>query len=218
MSHFVIATIVPADKDLESVMAPFDEGLEVPQYVEKTKEQAIEAERKSIADYKASTYDEFVAGPQAYATKYGSRQEHLDYLRYDFPKRLTWTDEELYAQAIRYEEPENIDADGGILSTYNPQTIWDWYTIGGRWTGEYGDDVTTPDAVATTLADPEKAKEYGFPRIIIDAEGTAHRRGREGWFGFTEDHVDEETWLATVKAALDSAPAGSKLYFIDCHI
>jgi hypothetical protein len=217
MSHFVISVIVPQGTTLEAVMAPFDENLEVPVYVKQTKAQAIEDERASIAAYKASTYDEFVAGPQAYQAKYSSNPAHIAYLRYEFPKRLTWTDDELYAEAIRFTESDELDAEGGILSTYNPETIWDWYTIGGRWTGAFGDDHTTVGSLISRL-DEFDANEYQFPRIIIGADGKAVRRGREGWFGFTEDKLNGEEWLAKVRELLEAAPADADLYFVDCHI
>lgn len=42
-------------------------------------------------------------------------------------------DDEAYACiAEDYESDEN----GNLLSTYNPNSKWDWYQIGGRWDGE----------------------------------------------------------------------------------
>lgn len=48
---------------------------------------------------------------------------------------LLWTDEECYQDAIKYTEKENICKDGSVRSTYNPDSKWDWYQIGGRWAG-----------------------------------------------------------------------------------
>lgn len=42
-------------------------------------------------------------------------------------KGMTWAE-----QVMRYYGQE-IDQDGNILSTYNPNSKWDWYDIGGRW-------------------------------------------------------------------------------------
>ena len=32
----------------------------------------------------------------------------------------------------RFDE-DMIKQNGDLLSTYNPNSKWDWYTIGGRW-------------------------------------------------------------------------------------
>lgn len=42
----------------------------------------------------------------------------------------------VYTARYEPEDPPEID-DGGIfeMSTYNPQSKWDWWEIGGRWTG-----------------------------------------------------------------------------------
>ena len=45
------------------------------------------------------------------------------------------SNEELYTESIASYSPENITADGGVLSTYNPNSKWDWYSVGGRWQG-----------------------------------------------------------------------------------
>lgn len=42
------------------------------------------------------------------------------------------TDDEAYAMMIDGRE---TDADGNIYSTYNPDSKWDWYEIGGRFKG-----------------------------------------------------------------------------------
>lgn len=116
---------------LNAALAKFDENVEVERWV--SKEDTIAAGRKSIEEYRDSVYARFLADPVKYAEDVNS--EHLTYLREEFPKKLEWTDEEVYADAI--EEPENIREDGAVRHTYNPESKWDWWTIGGRWEQTY---------------------------------------------------------------------------------
>lgn len=32
---------------------------------------------------------------------------------------------------------ENVDEHGNVMSTYNPDSKWDWYQLGGRWQGKF---------------------------------------------------------------------------------
>lgn len=45
------------------------------------------------------------------------------------------SDEELYQEAIEGYEEDDLDEDGNLLSTCNPNSKWDWYEVGGRWHG-----------------------------------------------------------------------------------
>lgn len=50
----------------------------------------------------------------------------------EFPLKLKWSDEEIYQNAIKYQNDEDIRENGELYSTYNPNSKWDWYDIGGR--------------------------------------------------------------------------------------
>jgi hypothetical protein len=129
MSHFVVLVIGDnIDKQLEK----FDENIEMEPYVKYTKEQAIENERQEILQYKQRYYDKYMADPEAYAAEC-TNESHVEYLKNEFPKKLEFTDEELYQAAIEYED--NLGPNGEIMSTYNPNSKWDWYQIGGRYAG-----------------------------------------------------------------------------------
>lgn len=131
MSHF--ALLVVGD-NIDEQLEKFDENLETPRYVKYTKEQLIAKERKEIEEYKNGTYAKYLADPEAYAADC-TNENHLEYLKNEFPKKLEWTDEELYAHGIRYYDEDEIGPDGEVYSTYNPNSKWDWYQIGGRYAG-----------------------------------------------------------------------------------
>lgn len=131
MSHFAVLVI---GEDHEEQLNKFYENLEMDRYVEYTKQQLIDKEKKSIEDYKNGLYAEYLEDPIKYSE--GKNENHLNYLREDFPKKLNLNDEEIYKIAVKWYDPEDIGPDGEVYSTRNPQSKWDWYQIGGRYAGQ----------------------------------------------------------------------------------
>jgi hypothetical protein len=130
MSHFAVLVI---GNDIEEQLAKFNESIQMPKYVKQTKEQLIAEEKQSIEEYKNGTYAEYLADPVKYAED--KSENHVKYVSEDFPKKLEMTDEEIYQDAIKYYEPEDLGPDGETYSTYNPDSKWDWYEVGGRYAG-----------------------------------------------------------------------------------
>jgi len=131
MSHFAILVI---GDNVEEQLAKYDENIEMPRYVKHTKEELIAKEKESIEEYKNTTYAEYLADPVKYAENVNN-EGHLKYLREDFPKKLEMNDEEIYQYAMRYYDEDQIGPNGEVYSTYNPDSKWDWYEVGGRWAG-----------------------------------------------------------------------------------
>jgi len=131
MSHFTVLVI---GENPEEQLAPFDENLDLPRYVKGTKEQLIKEVREEIAAYDKDVYQKYLKDPIKYSSKC-TNDDHIKYLKNEFPKRLKWTDEECYKHAIRYYDEEEIGENGELYSTRNNQSKWDWYSLGGRWAG-----------------------------------------------------------------------------------
>lgn len=158
MSHFCVLVI---GEDPESQLSKFDENLVMPRYVSYTKEQLIAKKREEIEEYKNGTYTKFLKDPVKYESEC-SNEAHINYLKNEFPKKLKWTDEEIYLDAIEFEEKEDIGKDGEIYSTYNPNSKWDWYQLGGRYSGRLILKESTKGKLGdlTLLADEAYKKEY----------------------------------------------------------
>lgn len=122
---------------LHEALAQFDENREV--NIWQPKRDMIRKAREDIESYRDGTYADYIADPAAYREKYShASPEHFEYLATEFPKKMAWTDDEVYADVIKWEEPEDIRAeDGAIRTSYNPESRWDWWTIGGRWESQY---------------------------------------------------------------------------------
>lgn len=130
MSHFTVLVI---GENPEEQLKPFDENLEVVRYVEYTKEQVIEKGKKEIEEYKNGMYADYLKDPKKYSKDSGG--SHLDYISKKFPEKLNWSDEQIYKDQIEFYEEEDIGKDGEIYSERNKNSKWDWYSIGGRWSG-----------------------------------------------------------------------------------
>jgi len=137
MSHFVVGIIHHEEQDIEDLLTPYDCEKEVERYIDYTKEELIEKGKKEIENYKNSNYKEYLEDPKAYKETRCIKDdnEHINYLENEFPKMLKWSDEEIYKNQLKYYKEEDIGEDGNVYSNYNPDSRWDWYQIGGRWSG-----------------------------------------------------------------------------------
>lgn len=132
MSHFAVLVI---GEDPEKQLEKFDENLELDRYVEYTKQELIDKEKQSIEDYRTTTYAQYLKDPIKYAEDC-TNENHLNYLRNDFPKKLEMSDDDIYKDSIKWYEPGDIGPEGEVYSVRNNQAKWDWYQIGGRYAGQ----------------------------------------------------------------------------------
>jgi len=134
MSHYTVAIFTKDfDQDIDAMLAPYDESITEAPYVSQTKDDLIKRERDRMQLSFENRYAEWTKDKAGYEAKCRN-PEHIDYLR-QLPELMKRSDEELYAEAIKYYDEEDITADGGVLSTYNRNSKWDWYVVGGRWHG-----------------------------------------------------------------------------------
>lgn len=254
MTHFIGAVAVTQellakhgtqDGAVGEAVAKFDENTVVPRYVEHTKEELIAQTRADYEEYKSSgPYARYHEDPEAYKLKYDYNPDHLEYLEKEFPKKLEWTDEEVYADATKWHEEDQIGPEGEVYSTYNPDSKWDWWVIGGRWEEEYatrqGEDVSklitaAEEALAKVTAgesmrppmegspfeDKDRLLPWWFPySVVIPSEDTYEwvSQGNMLYFGLRNDTLSEEQWIKESLATLKALPEGTKIYYVDFHI
>lgn len=138
MSHFSVGVICKSLEDITELLAPYDENLKVESYIGRTKAQMIEDGRKTKEYYQTSSGDDYE-----------------DYMK---PYLSATTDEEFY-NLEKYEDAK-YDNEGNELSTYNPKSKWDWYSIGGRWSGELR--LKEEDEDRYSYCDGAKIKDIDF--------------------------------------------------------
>lgn len=112
-----------------------------------------------------------------------------------------------------------IDEDGNLLSTYNPNSKWDWYTEGGRFSGSLitknGREVNE-DWVSKINWD----KTY-TPFAYVTPDGVWHERGKMGWWAIVTDEKDKDEWEYEYKEMIRGYLSPEKeieVTVVDCHI
>lgn len=224
--------------DVEAALLPYDEDRETARYMARTKAQVIADGRRRIEEYRDSLYAEYLADPAAYQAK-SRNAGHLRYLAEEFPAKLTWTDEQVYADAVEYHGPDELDAEGNEWSESNPQGYWDYWRIGGRWAGhlplrhgrvghmeplswewEYDQaDKPNPQTHADVARKGDVNLEALDPTFAIVHDGEWVARGEMGWFGgLREEHVPESEWPKRFFQFLVALPDDTRLTVVDCHV
>lgn len=133
MSHYTVAVITRTDPresdELERLLAPFDENMEVERYLHRTKAQIIEDGKKHkeemLERLKEFDKDKLI--------------EILTNRAYRWWRDIfnCETDEDFYKMEA-YQDMIDTDS-GDEYTTYNPNSRWDWYEVGGRWSEELRD-------------------------------------------------------------------------------
>jgi len=217
MTHFTIGVIVPEDKlpriesFVEGQMAPYDENTRVAPYVCYSVEQA-----RAEIDRDVQRLTRVIERQDA-AYNLEKCREHLASLRATTP-------EAKYADYIRLHE--TVNHRGEPLSTYNPNSKWDWYVIGGRWDGWVTGNEQSSDngynfgpqhqTVANNIAGTEEAIERGvIPHAIVTPDGHWYERGRLGWWAALI--TENEDWEAQAREILAAYP-GHRFLILDAHI
>jgi hypothetical protein len=113
------------------------------------------------------------------------------------------------------------------LSTYNPQSKWDWWVIGGRWNGKVRsaprNDETGFNFGSEYHQLPENmlpVKELQTPLscfALVTPDGVWHEQGEMGMFGMVANEKEEEVWQREVAEILQKHQSDI-LVGVDCHI
>lgn len=207
MTHFTVGVIVPSAElaNIESFIAkqmePFDENTEVDPYVSYSLEEAQADLARDIARF------ERIIQRQDPTYDLEKCREHLARLRITTP-------DEKYREYIEYHK--HFDEDGEPLSTYNPDSKWDWYVIGGRWDGWINDHKTHRESISDNIATTESVLERSrFPHAIITPDGEWHEAGQMGWWGIMLS--ENEDYQSEVRLLLAQFP-NHHIVILDAHI
>lgn len=215
MSHFITLVFTKENgRTVEELLAPYDENIVYAPYVQYTREQAIAKIRKEIEDYKNGLYAEYLSNPKKYEESH-SNVEHINYLKNKFPKKLEWTDDECYEDIKRSFDEDMIEPNGDLLSIYNPNSKWDWYTIGGRWNNylkTLSGEATNEDYVSKI-----DWKDI-IPFAFVTPIGKWHERGKMGWWACVSNEKATDNWKSEFKEFLDNLDEDTIVTVVDCHI
>lgn len=190
MSHFTVLVI---GDDIKEQLAPYDENIEVEKYL--------------VADVTENDIQQF-----------------KDYYLDKFPEKKEKDFEFLYSihgedwNGNRYQkDPDDVWRE---YSTYNPKSKWDWYQIGGRWSGSLKviDPVTGDE---TTVDSAPKGKILNLDELVPFAvlkNGEWYERGKMGWWAVVSNEKEVDEWTKEVKELLADVHDSTQLTVVDCHI
>lgn len=213
MSHFVGLCFGDAWAEM---LDYYYEGRDVEPYVKYTKQEAITRE-KQIHE---RNYE--------YALKAINKDsitpERLNELNKIIAKGLSITDEVAWNAVKEWGYP--IDEDGNLLSSYNPDSKWDWYSIGGRWDGflplkekdEEGNRLETDEALFHEIDWEYLFSEKYPPFCYVTPDGEWVEKGEMGWWGVTFDEKPEDSWLEQFKDYLKEVDPNCLVTVVDFHI
>ena len=188
MSHFIGLCF---GEFWEQNLEQYDESLEVEPYIRYTKDEAIdEAKSRHTQDYE-------------YALK-ALKNKDLDSRSYEYfqqvlNKGLFISYEDAWEEAKKWGY--EIDSDENLLSTYNPDSRWDWYSVGGRW-GEYlplKEGEFTNEATVGEIDWDEYFKVNKSPFCFVTEDGEWIEKGEMGWWCAVGNEMDTESWNKVFK-------------------
>ena len=208
MTHFTVGIIIPQETlpEIQTFiyrqMEPYDESITVDPYVCYSLDLAqTEIERdlrrmERIVQRQDPNYD-------------------LNKCRESLARLRLTTPEDRYREYAQFHE--HFNAQGEPLTTYNPDSKWDWWVVGGRWNGWItGNKCASPESVEDNLAPVEQAIQRGvIPHAIITPDGQWHEHGKLGWWAILL--TENEDWNAQAREILSGYP-GHHLLIIDAHI
>jgi len=161
------------------------------------------------------------------------KKEFLDYyIKKDFKNELI-SFETLYKEngedwnSNSWEKDEN-----GVwkeYSTYNPDSKWDWYLLGGRWSGMiklkqgskgekgqpgvFKNQVGIDQAKKKDIANLDEIRTFAY---LI--KGEWYERGQMLMFGVSANDKPEDSWEEEQKALIDSIGDNDLISIYDLHI
>ena len=128
-----------------------------------------------------------------------TRQEAIDFARKRIPDTEHLTDEKCWEIMA---DGHKTDKDGNIFSTYNPDSKWDWWEVGGRFNKQLQTGRVLRDEAfvkdITFSKDEESYKEaLDFWDVVID--GKPKKPGKEYFTFFSKQYYldyyqDRETY------------------------
>ena len=209
MSHFVGLCF---GDNWENNLDAYDENLEVEEYIVHTKDEAIDIVKRNHAQAYESALE--------YLRKPDVTESSKKYYESIVDKGLFISYEDAWKEAKDWGY--EIDENENLLSTYNPDSKWDWYVIGGRWNGFLHYKGTEPGFAETNEAyihelDIDYLLEH-VPFCFITEDGEWREKGEMGWWGSVSNEQPEDSWKQQFVDYVKSLDPDCLVTVVDFHI
>ena len=233
MSHYSVAVFHREDQDVDELLAPYSELLEVPKHVVYTRQEAIDLARDLFKECKDKTDDEcweFIAEDYADDMKdedgnlYSNSNPNAKWDWYELGGR--WSDSLRLKDGSTADEAKirDIDFTPNKNAYRAGQRFWDAVVEGRKFPGSdryfalykkeyYIERYGTREEYAKSSSE---FKTFA----VVTPDGEWHEQGEMGWFGLSSDTPAEaRKWHDDYQAMfIDSADPDLILSVYDCHI
>lgn len=213
MSHFVGLCF---GDYWESNLDAYDEGLEVEEYIVYTKDEAIDIVKQNHAKAYESAIE--------YLRKSDITESSKEYYQSIIDKGLFISYEDAWKKVLDWGY--KLDDEENLLSTYNPDSKWDWYSIGGRWSGflctkekdDEGNPIRVNQAQFKDIDWDYMFENRIIPFNYVTEEGGWCEKGEMGWWGMTTNEMEQDDWDDNFKRYLKLVEDDCLVTVIDFHI
>lgn len=124
---------------------------------------------------------------------------------------------------------KNADGEWERWSTYNPKSKWDWYQLGGRWSGliqlkEGAEGIEGESGVFSNETGIDQARKGDILNLneikvlAVIKDGKWYERGEMGWWGIVSNEKPEEQWDQEFKTLINDLTDDTLISIYDCHI
>lgn len=200
MSHFVGLCF---GDNYDDYLVRYNENLEVDSYVVYTKEEAIdEAKRDRVESY--GKIMSLLADGETLPL----------YLQKIYDQGICLTYDEAWKECKQWGY--KIDDNENLTSTYNPDSKWDWYEIGGRWSGFLVLKNGSRSSEATV--DEVDWERTNIPFCFTDISGNWYEKGEMGWWCVVSNEKTEDCWKDIYKSYIKKLDKNITVTVIDFHI
>ena len=161
----------------------------------------VVADSEKEVDELLLPYSEFT-GVEPYFREETDLEEMAEYYKIDHP-----TPENLLAHMKAWVGYEGEIRDGilGYMSTFNPNSKYDWHTIGGRWDDIVPENQCKVSEIPKYFTNP--------PSVIITPEGW-HASKDWGWWGRSTPIDEGKEELAAIMEKYKD----HNCFVVDCHV
>lgn len=216
MSHFVGLVF---GSNVETLLEPYDENMVVDAYVRYTKDEAVDEVKRRHADnyeYALKVLDKYQD------PKSDWEKEQVERANKIIEGGIGISYEDAWEEAKKWGY--DMDDNENLLSTYNPESKWDWYSEGGRWGAwlilkEKDENGVPLTAIFATKSEVDWDRMFPnrVPFCFVTEDGEWHESASMGWWGMTSDDK-EDVWNKEFKEYLDSVGDDVEISVIDFHI
>ena len=232
MSHYCVAVFHGKDQDIEDLLAPYSENLQVEPYIDFSRQEAIDYARKHYKGFAEKTDDECWQFMADDAGEGMTDEDGNIYSTYNRKAKWDW-----WSEGGRWSgtlKCHGREVDSGRMGDLEFSMDQEAYERALRfWDVVIDHKPAKPGEEYATFYKEEYYREYYGDRetyarqcaefstyAVITPDGEWHAPGNMGWFGCSSESAEEfRDWYDHYRERfIESADEDVYLTFIDCHI